>query len=172
LERAELMRHYLRASVRDPRKAARRLADIARRRLAPAAPPAAPADASAEAAGSAELRAQGGAVGYSAAGEVIEIGEGVAGLSPRGVRGLSGAGAGTANHADFISVPRNLVCRVPAGVDLKVAASTTIGAIAMQGVRRAAPELGDRVAVLGLGLIGQITVQLLRAAGATVIGLD
>ena len=85
---------------------------------------------------------------------------------------MAAAGAGQANHADYVSVPRNLVCRVPAGCDLKQAASATIGAIALQGVRRAAPQLGDRVCVIGLGLIGQITVQLLKAAGCRVIGLD
>ena len=75
-------------------------------------------------------------------------------------------------HAEYVNVPRNLVCRVPAGCDLKHAASATIGAIALQGVRRAAPQLGERVCVVGLGLIGQITVQLLKAAGCRVIGLD
>ena len=55
------------------------------------------------------------------------------------------AGAGQANHADYISVKRNLVCRVPAGCPVNLAASTTVGAIALQGVRRAAPQLGERV---------------------------
>ena len=170
LERAELLKHYLRASIRDPRKAARRLSEIARRRLERVAPPSASGEAAPDAPSAADSRAQGWAVGYSAAGEVVEVGDLVTDLKPGDL--VACAGAGAANHADYISVPRNLVCRVPAGVDTKVAASTTIGAIALQGVRRAAPELGDRVVVLGLGLIGQITVQLLRAAGATVIGLD
>src|SRR5262249_38760206 len=56
--------------------------------------------------------------------------------------------------------------------DLKSAASATVGAIALQGVRRAAPQLGDRIAIIGLGLIGQITVQLVKAAGCRTIGLD
>ena len=117
-----------------------------------------------------ELADQGWNVGYSAAGEVVALGEGVADI---GVGDLVAcAGAGKANHADFISVPRNLVCRVPRGCDLKSAATTTVGTIALQGVRRAAPQLGENVAVLGLGLIGQITVQLLRANGVRVIGLD
>ena len=85
---------------------------------------------------------------------------------------VAAAGAGQANPADFVSVPRNLVCRVPTGYDLKHAASATLGAIALQGVRRAAPQLGERVVVLGLGLIGQITIQLLKAAGCRVLGLD
>jgi predicted dehydrogenase len=117
-----------------------------------------------------ELDAQGWGIGYSAAGEVVAVGDAIADLAP-GDR-VACAGAGQANHADWITVKRNLVCRVPAGVPLTAAASTTVGAIALQGVRRAKPQLGDRVAVIGLGLIGQITVQLLRANGCRVIGLD
>jgi predicted dehydrogenase/threonine dehydrogenase-like Zn-dependent dehydrogenase len=117
-----------------------------------------------------ELDTQGWAIGYSAAGEVVAVGEGVNDLGPGDL--VACAGAGQANHADYISVKRNLVCRLPQGCPVNVAASTTVGAIAMQGVRRAAPQLGERVAVLGLGLIGQITTQLLRAAGCTVVGLD
>jgi len=71
-----------------------------------------------------------------------------------------------------VSVKRNLVVRIPAGCEVRLAASATVGAIAMQGVRRAAPELGERICVLGLGLIGQLTAQLLRAAGCDVVGLD
>src|SRR5262249_52973305 len=108
-----------------------------------------------------ELDAQGWAVGYSAAGEVVAVGEGITDLAAGDM--VACAGAGQANHADYVSVKRNLVCRIPTGCPVNVAASTTVGAIAMQGVRRAAPQLGERVAVLGLGLIGQITAQLLRA---------
>jgi predicted dehydrogenase/threonine dehydrogenase-like Zn-dependent dehydrogenase len=117
-----------------------------------------------------ELDTQGWAVGYSAAGEVVAVGEGITDLATGDL--VACAGAGQANHADFVSVKRNLVCRIPAGCPVNVAASTTVGAIALQGVRRAAPQLGERVAVLGLGLIGQITVQLLRAAGCDALGLD
>lgn len=117
-----------------------------------------------------ELDTQGWNVGYSAAGEVLAVGEGISDLAPGDL--VACAGAGQANHAEFISVKRNLVSRVPAGCPINLAATTTIGTIALQGVRRAAAQLGDRVAVLGLGLIGQITVQLLRAAGCEVIGLD
>src|SRR5581483_2930218 len=117
-----------------------------------------------------EMDAQGWAVGYSAAGEVVAVGDGISDLAPGDL--VACAGAGQANHADYVCVKRNLVCRIPAGCPVSVAASTTVGAIALQGVRRAAPQLGDRVAVLGLGLIGQITAQLLRAAGADVVGLD
>ena len=117
-----------------------------------------------------ELDTQGWTIGYSAAGEVVAVGEGVSDLVPGDI--VACAGAGQANHADYVSVKRNLVCKVPAGCPVTLAASTTVGAIAMQGVRRAAPQLGERVAVIGLGLIGQITAQLLRAAGCDVIGLD
>ena len=117
-----------------------------------------------------ELETQGWTIGYSAAGEVVAVGEGVTDLAPGDL--VACAGAGQANHADYISVKRNLVCRLPHGCPVNLAASTTVGAIAMQGVRRAAPQLGERIAVVGLGLIGQITVQLLRAAGCDVIGLD
>jgi predicted dehydrogenase/threonine dehydrogenase-like Zn-dependent dehydrogenase len=117
-----------------------------------------------------ELEHQGWNVGYSAAGEVLAVGGGVTDLVPGDL--VACAGAGVANHADYVVVPRNLACRVPAGCPLEVAATTTVGAIALQGVRRAAPQLGERIAVIGLGLIGQITVQLLRASGARVYGLD
>jgi predicted dehydrogenase/threonine dehydrogenase-like Zn-dependent dehydrogenase len=170
LERARLVRRYFRASLRDPRKAARRLSQIAERRLArlrqsPVATAVAP-----HAPVASDLNALGWGIGYSAAGEIVAVGEGVDDLRPGDV--VAAAGAGQANHADYVNVPRNLVCRVPAGCELLHAASATVGAIAMQGVRRAAPQLGERVCVMGLGLIGQITVQLLKAAGCRVVGLD
>lgn len=117
-----------------------------------------------------ELEDQGWNVGYSAAGEVVAVGEGIDDLAP-GDRVACG-GAGKANHADFVSVPRNLVCRVPEGCSDQAAATTTVGIIAMQGVRRTSPELGETICLLGLGLIGQMTMQLLRAAGCNVVGLD
>jgi predicted dehydrogenase/threonine dehydrogenase-like Zn-dependent dehydrogenase len=117
-----------------------------------------------------ELADQGWNVGYSVCGEVIAVGEGVVDMAIGDL--VAGAGAGKANHADFVSIPRNLACRVPRDCDLKSAATTTVGTIALQGVRRAAPQLGESVAVLGLGLIGQISAQLLRANGTRVIGLD
>jgi predicted dehydrogenase/threonine dehydrogenase-like Zn-dependent dehydrogenase len=166
LEFAAVARHYLRASLRDPRKAMNRVLRIARnqvRRL-----PVATNTDSPEHSG--DRDAQGWAVGYSAAGDVVAVGEGITDLAA-GDR-VACAGAGQANHADFICVPRNLVCRVPNGCDVKLAATATVGAIAMQGVRRAAPQLGETTCVLGLGLIGQLTVQLLKAAGCDVIGFD
>jgi predicted dehydrogenase/threonine dehydrogenase-like Zn-dependent dehydrogenase len=170
LERARLARHYFRASLRDPRKAARRIAQLAERRMARRRQTTVPGAAPAAAPTGSDLNAQGWAIGYSVAGEVVAVGEGVTDLTAGDL--VSAAGAGQAAHAEYVNVPRNLVCRIPAGCDLKHAASATIGAIALQGVRRAAPQLGERVAVVGLGLIGQITVQLLKAAGCRVIGLD
>jgi predicted dehydrogenase/threonine dehydrogenase-like Zn-dependent dehydrogenase len=108
--------------------------------------------------------------GYSCSGIAIQVGEGVTDIHP-GDR-VACAGAGIANHAEVVLVPRNLVTVVPDGCTLKDAASMTLGAIAMQGVRRADPCLGEKVAVIGLGLLGQITVQLLKAAGCHVIGFD
>jgi predicted dehydrogenase/threonine dehydrogenase-like Zn-dependent dehydrogenase len=108
--------------------------------------------------------------GYSCAGVVLEVGEGVTDLHV-GDR-VACAGAGHANHAGVNVVPRNLVARIPDAVSFEEAAFATLGAIALQGVRRAEPGIGDRVAVLGLGLLGQITAQMLRAAGAVVVGVD
>jgi predicted dehydrogenase/threonine dehydrogenase-like Zn-dependent dehydrogenase len=172
IERAQLARRYFRASLRDPRKAARRLSQMAERRLTRLRPAPLPASSSPSAAPppASDLNAQGWAIGYSLAGEVVSVGEGVDDLTAGDL--VAAAGAGQAAHAEYVNVPRNLVCRIPQGGNVKHAASATIGAIALQGVRRAAPQLGERVAVLGLGLIGQIAVQLLKAAGCKVIGLD
>ena len=111
------------------------------------------------------------ALGYSSAGTVIEIGEGITDLHP-GDR-VACAGAGFAVHAEFAVVPRLLVARIPsAEVNFESAAFTTIGAVAIHGVRTAEVKLGDVVAVIGLGLLGQLTVQILNAAGCRVIGID
>ena len=109
-------------------------------------------------------------LGYSAAGEVIEAGAEAGGLRP-GDR-VAAAGAGHAGHAEFNAVPRNLCARIPAGVPYADAAFATVGAIAMQGVRQAEPRIGERVAVIGLGLIGLLTAQILKANGCAVLGLD
>jgi predicted dehydrogenase/threonine dehydrogenase-like Zn-dependent dehydrogenase len=108
--------------------------------------------------------------GYAAAGLVEAVGRGVADLPPG--TPVACAGAGYACHAEMIAVPRNLVVPVPAGVGLDEAAFTTIGAIAMQGVRRARVEVGECAVVLGLGLVGSLAAQILRAAGVTVLGFD
>jgi predicted dehydrogenase/threonine dehydrogenase-like Zn-dependent dehydrogenase len=123
-----------------------------------------------DAGGAGDLNDKGWNVGYSAAGEVIAVGDGITDLAVGDL--VACAGAGQANHADYVLVRRNLVCRVPPACPPMLAASATVGAIALQGVRRAAPQLGEVACVLGLGLIGQLTVQLLRAAGCRVIGLD
>jgi predicted dehydrogenase/threonine dehydrogenase-like Zn-dependent dehydrogenase len=108
-------------------------------------------------------------MGYSASGIVLEAGPGVQRFSP-GDR--VACGGQTANHASIVRVPENLVVHIPEGVESKHAAFATLGAIAMQGVRRAHIELGDNVVVLGLGLVGQLAVQFAKAAGAHVIGFD
>ena len=111
------------------------------------------------------------ALGYSSAGTVVEIGEGVADLKP-GDR-VACAGANYAVHAEFACVPRLLVARIPsADVDFESAAFTTLGAVAIHGVRTAEAKLGDIVAVIGAGLLGQITVQVLAAAGCRLIAMD
>ncbi len=109
-------------------------------------------------------------MGYSSAGVVIEIGEGVEGIYP-GTR-VACAGAGYANHAEVVCVPKNLVAVVPEGVALEDASSATLCTIAMQGVRVSEVALGENVGVIGLGLLGQLTVQLLKASGCNVLGID
>jgi len=114
--------------------------------------------------------ASGSPTGYSAAGVVIRRGAEVEGFAI-GDR-VACAGAGIANHAEIIDVPVNLAVRIPDDLALVHAATVKLGAIALQGVRRAAPTLGETVLVVGLGLLGQLTVQLLRANGCRVIGVD
>ena len=109
------------------------------------------------------------ALGYSSAGTVLDTG-GVPQL--RVGQRVACAGAGRANHAEVVSVPANLVAAVPDGVPVEHAAFTTLGAIAMQGVRRTQPTLGERVVVVGLGLLGLLTVQILRASGCRVLGVE
>ncbi len=109
-------------------------------------------------------------LGYSSAGVVEAVGPGVTNFAP-GDR-VACAGAGYANHAELVCVPENLVAPVPAAVPLDQAAFATMGAIALQSVRVAEPTLGEAAAVVGLGLIGQLGVQLLRANGCRVLGLD
>jgi predicted dehydrogenase/threonine dehydrogenase-like Zn-dependent dehydrogenase len=113
---------------------------------------------------------RGWGLGYSAAGYVVCAGLGVDDLVPGDA--VACAGAGYANHAEMIAVPRNLVSRVPPGGDLQLAATTTLGAIALQGVRRGRPQLGESACVLGLGMIGQLSAQILKANGCTVVTHD
>jgi len=110
------------------------------------------------------------ATGYSAAGEVIEVGENIKNMQVGDK--VACAGAGIANHAEYIEVPKNLFVKIPSNVNLDQASTVALGSIAMQGVRRADVRLGEYVAVIGLGILGQITVQLLKANGCHVIGTD
>jgi predicted dehydrogenase/threonine dehydrogenase-like Zn-dependent dehydrogenase len=112
------------------------------------------------------------APGYSSAGTVIAIGEGVTDIRP-GDR-VACAGAGHAVHAEFACIPRLLLARIPADSEVSFdhAAATTVGAVALHGVRTADVKLGDMVGVIGLGLLGQLTVQILKAAGCRVVGMD
>ncbi len=111
-------------------------------------------------------------VGYSSAGLVFAVGEGVADINV-GDR-VACAGAGYAVHADLACVPRLLVAKIPDSRDVSFeqAAFGTVGAICLHGLRTAEVSLGDTIAVIGLGLLGQITVQLLKAAGCRVFGID
>lgn len=109
-------------------------------------------------------------LGYSLAGRVIQVGDELSGINI-GDRVACG-GAGYANHAEINYVPKNLMVKIPDGVDDIDASFVTVGAIALQGVRQTAPLLGEKVAVMGLGLLGQLTVQLLKANGCKVIGSD
>lgn len=105
-------------------------------------------------------------LGYSNVGVVVEVGEGVRGFS-LGDRVLSNG-----HHAEFVAVPKNLCARIPDAVDDETAAFGVLGAIALQGVRLSAPTIGETFAVFGLGLLGLLTVQILRANGCRVIGID
>ena len=109
------------------------------------------------------------ALGYSCAGTVVDTG-GVADFHV-GQR-VACAGSGLANHAELVSVPANLVAAVPDEVPLTDAAFATVGAIALHAVRRSRAELGERVVVVGLGLLGLLAVQILRAAGVRVAGVE
>jgi polar amino acid transport system substrate-binding protein len=109
-------------------------------------------------------------LGYSAAGVVEAVAEGVTDFKP-GDR-IALAGVGYATHAETNFVPNNLAVPIPPGVDFEEASFTTVGSIALQGVRLARPELGDVAAVVGLGLVGLLTTQILQANGCRVVGFD
>ena len=109
-------------------------------------------------------------LGYSSAGKVVAVGEEVSQFQV-GDRVACG-GAGYAVHAEMACVPRNLAVKLSADVDFESAAFTTVGAIAMQGLRLSKLQLGETVTVIGLGLIGLITVQLAKASGYQVLGMD
>ncbi|MCT2585741.1 bi-domain-containing oxidoreductase [Actinophytocola gossypii] len=109
-------------------------------------------------------------LGYSLAGVVAEVGAGIDDVAVGDL--VACAGNEHALHAELNWVPKNLYARVPSGVDPRHAAFGTVGSIAMQGVRRGEPQLGDVALVIGLGLIGQLVVQLLVASGVRVVGVD
>ncbi|HEY2806501.1 MAG TPA: bi-domain-containing oxidoreductase [Gemmatimonadales bacterium] len=106
------------------------------------------------------------ALGYCNVGVIAGIGSGVAGLA------IGERVASAGKHAEVVSVPVNLCARVPDAVSDDQAAFTVLGAIALQGIRLAQPSLGEAVAVTGLGLVGLLAVQLLRAHGCRVLGID
>ncbi|MEJ5225306.1 MAG: bi-domain-containing oxidoreductase, partial [Anaerolineales bacterium] len=110
------------------------------------------------------------ALGYSSAGTIVALGEGMEGF--RIGQRVACAGGGYAVHAEYNVVPRNLLTPLPDNVDFESAAFTTLGAIALHGLRLAEPQLGERVAVIGLGLLGLLTVQMSAAAGCRVLGID
>lgn len=105
-------------------------------------------------------------LGYCNVGEVIEVGKGVEGFN------VGDRVASNGKHAEVVCVPSNLCAKIPDSVDDESAAFTVIGAIALQGIRLVKPTLGETVVVTGLGLIGLVTVQLLRANGCRVLGVD
>lgn len=109
-------------------------------------------------------------LGYSCSGQVIAVGKKITHIRVGDY--VACAGAGFANHADIVCVPENLAVRITDSSYLAQASITTIGAIALQGIRRAEVQLGETVCVIGLGLLGQLTVQLAKLAGCRVIGVD
>ena len=110
------------------------------------------------------------ALGYSCAGRVAAVGREASRFSVDDR--VACAGQNYASHAEMVYVPKNLCVKIPDGVDWEDASFVTIGAIALQGLRQAEPRLGDRVAVIGLGLLGQLMVQLLKASGCRVISFS
>jgi len=109
-------------------------------------------------------------LGYSSSGIVVEVGAEVQGL--RAGMQVACGGIGYATHAEIVYVPKNLCVAVPETLDLRQAAFTTLGSIALQGVRSAGISLGEVVAVIGLGLVGLLTVQILKSSGCLVVGID
>ncbi|MCF7810498.1 bi-domain-containing oxidoreductase [bacterium] len=105
-------------------------------------------------------------LGYCNSGTVLEVGKGVTGFS------AGDRVASNGKHAEIVCVPKNLCAVVPGNVDDDAASFTVLGAIALQGIRLAQPTLGETFVVVGLGLVGQLAVQLLKAAGCRVLGLD
>jgi predicted dehydrogenase/threonine dehydrogenase-like Zn-dependent dehydrogenase len=108
--------------------------------------------------------------GYSVSGEVIAIGEGVTNLQIGDH--VAAAGAGIANHAEYVDVPINLVMKMPNDLDYKYASTVTMGGIAMQGVRRADLRFGESCVVVGAGILGLLALQILKLSGVRVVVTD
>ena len=110
------------------------------------------------------------ALGYSSAGTIVALGKGIQGFKV-GQR-VACAGGGFAVHAEYNVVPRNLLTPLPKNVDFESAAFTTLGAIALHGYRLAEPQIGENVAIIGMGLLGLLVGQIASAAGCNVLGID
>ena len=108
--------------------------------------------------------------GYSCCGQVVKVGKDINDIKKDDL--VVCAGANIASHAEFIAVPRNLIAKVPIGVEPEEACSATIGAIALQGIRQADLRIGESAVVIGLGLVGQLTTQMLLANGIKTIGIE
>src|SRR5512146_6403 len=109
------------------------------------------------------------ALGYSSAGTIVALGKNMSGFKV-GQR-VACAGGGFAVHAEYNVVPRNLLTPLPKNVDFESAAFTTLGAIAMHGFRIAEPQIGENIAVIGMGLLGLLVAQIATAAGCNVLGI-
>jgi len=109
-------------------------------------------------------------VGYSLAGIVIEVGKGIHDLKA-GDR-VACAGAGVANHAELVCVPRNLVAKIPVNLDLRSASTVALGSIALHGIRRAQIQLGEFIVIYGMGILGQLVLQMVKSAGGRCIAVD
>jgi len=110
------------------------------------------------------------ALGYSSAGTIVALGKGMQGFKI-GQR-VACAGGGYAVHAEYNVVPRNLLTPLPKNVDFESAAFTTLGAIALHGFRLAEPQIGENVAIIGMGLLGLLAAQIATAAGCNVLGIE
>jgi len=110
------------------------------------------------------------ALGYSLSGEVIEVGKLISDVTVGDF--VACAGEGKASHAEFVAVPRNLLVRLPKGADLRSSAFVALGSIALHAFRRGETQIGESVTVIGAGLVGNLLVQIARAAGCRVIAID
>lgn len=110
------------------------------------------------------------ALGYSSAGTIAALGENIQGF--RVGQRVACAGGGYAAHAEYNVIPHNLLTQLPENVDFESAAFTTLGAIALHGFRLAEPQIGENVAIIGMGLLGLLAAQIASAAGCKVLGID